>query len=137
MDTFGFSSSRPAVLLKRLFVTGAHGFVGQWIQRLAPELAGRHGYGLALPPTDFDLLDPAQVDAQLGEHRPDAILHLAAQSNVPQSFTDPEATFRINLFGTLRLFEGIKRTGLSPRVDRKSTRLNSSHIQKSRMPSSA
>ena len=30
-----------------------------------------------------------------------------------------------------------KRTGLSEDLDRKSTRLNSSHIQKSRMPSSA
>ena len=115
MDTSAFSHG-PTVLLKRLFVTGAHGFVGQWIQRLAPGIAERHGYRLALPPTGFELLDPAQVDALLGEHRPDAILHLAAQSNVPQSFTDPEATFRINLFGTLRLFEGIKRAGLSPRV---------------------
>ena len=102
--------------MKPLFVTGAHGFVGRWIQRLAPQIAERHGYRLLLPPADFDLLDPAQVDAQLGEHRPDAIVHLAAQSNVPQSFTDPEGTFRINLFGTLRLFEGIKRAGLAPRV---------------------
>ena len=35
-------------------------------------------------------------------------------------------------------FAGEDITGLSPRqIDRKSTRLNSSHIQKSRMPSSA
>ena len=30
-----------------------------------------------------------------------------------------------------------KKGGVSPQIDRKSTRLNSSHIQKSRMPSSA
>jgi GDP-4-dehydro-6-deoxy-D-mannose reductase len=102
--------------LKRLFVTGAHGFVGQWVQRLAPEIAGRGGYHVVVPPDDFELLDPAQVDAQLGKHRPDAILHLAAQSNVPKSFEDPEGTFRVNVFGTLRLLEGIKRAGLSSRM---------------------
>ena len=36
-----------------------------------------------------------------------------------------------------RLVQGIASGGLSQGSDRKSTRLNSSHIQKSRMPSSA
>ena len=102
--------------MKTLFVTGAHGFVGGWVQRLAPEIAERHGYALALPPGDFDLLEPAQVDRELALHRPEAILHLAAQSNVPLSIKDPEGTFRVNVFGTLRLLEGIKRAGQSPRV---------------------
>ena len=102
--------------MKRLFVTGAHGFVGGWVQRRAPEIAQEHAYQLAIPPVGFDLFDGAQVDAQLAQHRPDAILHLAAQSNVPHSFVDPERSFRTNVFGTLRLFEAIKRAGLRPRV---------------------
>lgn len=106
----------PAQAPRTLFVTGGHGFVGQWIQRLAPRIAQRHGYRIAIPPADFELLDPAQVDAQLALARPDAVLHLAAQSNVPQSFKDPEGTFRVNLVGTLRLFEGLRRAGLAPRV---------------------
>jgi GDP-4-dehydro-6-deoxy-D-mannose reductase len=101
---------------KRLFVTGGHGFVGHWMQSLANEIFERYGFELAIPPEDYDLLDPTHVDAQFAVHRPDAVLHLAAQSNVPLSFRDPEGTFRVNLIGTLRMFEGIKRAGLSPRV---------------------
>ena len=83
---------------------------------MAPAIASQHHYQIVLPPPDFELLDRAQVDAQLDEHRPDAILHLAAQSNVPHSFSDPEGTFRVNVFGTLHLFQGIKRSGLAPRI---------------------
>jgi GDP-4-dehydro-6-deoxy-D-mannose reductase len=113
--TFCFLAAHR-IPLKTLFVTGGHGFVGQWVQRLAPRIAERRGYALVLPPVDFELLDAAQVDAQLAAVRPDAILHLAAQPNVPQSFADPEATLRVNLVGTLRLLEGVKRAGLAPRV---------------------
>jgi len=101
--------------LKRLFVTGGHGFVGQWFQRLAAQIRERHGTEISVPPADFELLEPSQVDRELARARPDAILHLAALSNVAQSFHDPESYFRVNLTGTLRLLEGVRRAGLSPR----------------------
>ena len=43
------------------------------------------------------------------------------------------------IWGVLRLIEYLRarQEGVPPQGDRKSTRLNSSHIQKSRMPSSA
>jgi GDP-4-dehydro-6-deoxy-D-mannose reductase len=102
--------------VKRLFVTGGHGFVGQWLQRVARETATRHRFEITVPPFDFDLLDPVQVDRELAGARPDAVLHLAAQANVPLSFKDPEGAYRVNFTGTLRLFEGLKRAGLAPRV---------------------
>lgn len=86
------------------------------MQQLAPGIASRYGFGLAVPPQTFDVLDAAQVQEQLAQHRPDAIIHLAAQSNVPLAFSDPEGTFRVNVFGTLRLLEGIRRADLSPRM---------------------
>jgi len=120
--------------LKRLFVTGGHGFVGQAIQRLAPAIAARHGFEIVLPPVDFELLEPAQVDAQLAAARPEAVLHLAAQSNVPLSFKDPEGTLRVNLIGTLRLFEGLRRAGLSPRVVFVSSGDVYGHVPEAEMP---
>jgi GDP-4-dehydro-6-deoxy-D-mannose reductase len=102
--------------MKTLWVTGGHGFVGQWVQKQTPRIASEHGFEIVVPPVDFDLLDSAQVDAQIAIARPDAVLHLAGQSNVPLSFKDPEGTFRINVFGTLRLLEGLKRAGLAPHI---------------------
>ena len=109
----GHSLGNP---LKRLLVTGGHGFVGQWVQRRAPPIGAADGFQIALPAADFDLLDSARVDATLAASRPDAILHLAAQSNVAASFKDPAGTFRVNAMGTLALFEGVKRAGLRPRI---------------------
>ncbi len=108
--------------------------MGQAIQRMAPAIAGRHGFEIAIPPVDFELLDPAQVDAQLALARPDAVLHLAAQSNVPLSFQDPEGTLRVNLIGTLRLFEGFRRAGISPRVVFVSSGDVYGHVPESEMP---
>jgi len=102
--------------VKRLFVTGASGFVGGWVRSLSSEIGQRHGYELALPDEPFDLFEPGHIDRELARFRPDAILHLAGQSNVPLAFADPEATLRINLVGTLRLLEGVKRAGLAPRM---------------------
>jgi GDP-4-dehydro-6-deoxy-D-mannose reductase len=133
MLAFGFAP-RLSPPLKRLFVTGGHGFVGQTIQRMAPAIAASHGYEIAIPPVDFELLDPAQVDAQLARARPDAVLHLAAQSNVPQSFRDPEGTFRVNVVGTLRLFEGLRRAGLSPAVVYVSSGDVYGHVPEAEMP---
>ena len=120
--------------MNTLFVPGGHGFVGQWVQRMAPDIATRHGYQLALAPPGFDLLDPAQVLAQLEAARPDAILHLAAQSNVPKSFEDPESTLRVNVLGTLHLLEGVKRARLSPRLLFASSGDVYGHVPEAEMP---
>ena len=90
--------------------------MGQWVQRLATSIGETHEYVLAIPAMDFDLLDAVAVDEVLSRERPDAILHLAAQSNVPEAFRDPEATFRVNALGTLALFSSLKRVGLAPRI---------------------
>jgi GDP-4-dehydro-6-deoxy-D-mannose reductase len=44
---------------------------------------------------------------------PDAVLHLAAISNVPESFRKPEATLAVNLLGTLHLLQALQRRGFA------------------------
>lgn len=99
--------------MKTLLVTGASGFVGTWATRLFAEHP-QWGYRpQALPPVD--LRDAAAVVAALAGPRPDAVLHLAAQSFVPRSFEAPAETFEINLLGSLNLLQALQRQGFSGR----------------------
>ena len=67
-----------------------------------------------------DLTDSNSVTRCLEETRPDYIFHLAAQSYVTDSFTQPNATVQANIVGTLNLLEGIralkKKEGYDPVV---------------------
>ncbi|WP_346950463.1 GDP-mannose 4,6-dehydratase, partial [Dyella sp.] len=84
----------------RLLVTGAGGFVGEHVRQAVE--AGEFGpYDWHPAPEGFDVRSRDAVDALIAEVKPDAVLHLAAQSFVPQSFKDPAGTFEVNVLGTL------------------------------------
>jgi len=51
----------------------------------------------------LDLLDPVSVRKCVAAARPDGIVHLAAESMVAASFTDPDRTWRVNVDGTREL----------------------------------
>ncbi len=94
-----------------ILVTGHQGFVGQYLLRqqgavglLAP------GEGKAV-----DLLDAAGVEAAIAAAKPDAVVHLAAQSSVPEAFKDPVATYQSNFTGTHHLLAALKKTGFKGR----------------------
>jgi GDP-4-dehydro-6-deoxy-D-mannose reductase len=99
----------------RLLVTGASGFVGRHV-RMAVEsgLFGEaqfHGAQEGL-----DVRDAQSLRALIDRVAPESVLHLAAQSFVPQSFADPRETFEINLIGTLNLLQALDQTGFSGRM---------------------
>lgn len=73
------------------------GFVGR---RLVPALRGA-GHEVADEP--LDVTDGDAVRARVAHVRPDAAVHLAALSFVPDSFRAPEAVFRVNFLGTRHL----------------------------------
>ncbi len=91
----------------KLLLTGANGFVGQYVQAALP----------CVPlPDGLDLRDRTALSAVVTAIRPDAVLHLAAQSFVPASFENPRETFDINLTGTLNLLEALHGAGFQGRM---------------------
>jgi GDPmannose 4,6-dehydratase len=63
-----------------------------------------------------DLCDASSVNRLLRSIRPDEIYNLAAQSHVKISFEIPEYTGDVAGLGTLRILEGIRESGLNPRI---------------------
>ena len=67
-----------------------------------------------LPPTD--LRDQQAVDRAVEMSQPDQVYHLAAQSSVADSWTDPAGTGEITGIGTVRVLEAVRRFRPSARV---------------------
>src|SRR3989338_9797077 len=55
-----------------------------------------------------DLLDLSSLIRAIADNYPDYIFHLAAQSYVPDSFTNPIITVETNTVGTLNLLEAVR-----------------------------
>ena len=49
-----------------------------------------------------DICDAAEVDRIFREHRPDAVMHLAAESHVDRSIDSPGEFIQTNLVGRIR-----------------------------------
>ncbi|MEO1139579.1 MAG: GDP-mannose 4,6-dehydratase, partial [Pseudomonadota bacterium] len=110
----------------KLLVTGGAGFIGSAVVRLA--VAKGHSvvnldaltYAACLenvasvadnPNYAFehaDIRDATRVDAILTAHRPDAILHLAAESHVDRSIDGPDAFMQTNVMGTYTLLQAAR-----------------------------
>ncbi len=55
-----------------------------------------------------DIRDAALVAALLAEHRPQAVIHFAAESHVDRSIDGPSAFVQTNVVGTLSLLESVR-----------------------------
>lgn len=107
----------------RALVTGAAGFVGQWMCRELIE-RGWDVVGTSLeetprPPAPNDPLasvrwhiadvrDGDDLTRTLDAERPDAILHLAGVSFVPAAQADPGAALEVNVIAAARLLSAVK-----------------------------
>jgi GDP-4-dehydro-6-deoxy-D-mannose reductase len=114
----------------KLLVTGAGGFVGshliEFLRREEPKtrvhgmvsprgaLPAQAQKGVRLVEADLD--DATAVGAVIAEARPDAIVHLAGQSSVQQSWLDPGGTLRTNVLGVVHVLDAARRAGLRPAV---------------------
>jgi GDP-4-dehydro-6-deoxy-D-mannose reductase len=100
----------------KILVTGASGFVGSHLFENEAEWQRRFSAQLVRASENLDLRSEASVRASIGEHGFDAVLHLAAQSNVPASFADPASTYDINATGTVRLLHALDGVGFTGRL---------------------
>lgn len=110
---------------KKILVTGHTGFKGSWLslwlQQVGADVAG---YALA-PPTEPSLFEVARVGESMtsieadirdldrlrsavAKHRPEVVLHLAAQSIVRTGYADPVETYTTNVNGTLNVLEAVR-----------------------------
>jgi CDP-glucose 4,6-dehydratase len=112
---------------KRVLITGNTGFKGSWLSLLLQTLeADVIGYALT-PPTNPSLFEVAMVDQEMitifgdirdlnhlhrvfTEHRPEIVIHMAAQPLVRYSYLNPVETYSTNVMGTVNLLEAVRRT---------------------------
>jgi GDP-4-dehydro-6-deoxy-D-mannose reductase len=89
----------------RIWVTGASGFVGR---HLVPRLE-EADHEVVRSDLELDVTLASEVAAALRRIRPNAIVHLAAESSVARSLADPAACFRVNFLGSRNLLSALAR----------------------------
>lgn len=110
---------------KRVLLTGHTGFKGSWLSLWLQSMGARVvGYALA-PPTNPSLFEVANVEAGMtsiigdirdldhlrkvfAEHRPEIVIHMAAQPLVRYSYNEPVETYSTNVMGTINLLEAVR-----------------------------
>ena len=110
----------------KILVTGGAGFIGSAVVRLAvarghsvvnvdaltyaaclenvAPVAGSPLYAFA----QADIRDRAALDRIFAEHRPDAVMHLAAESHVDRSIDGPKDFVETNVTGTFNMLEAAR-----------------------------
>lgn len=113
----------------RILITGISGFVGGYLaQRCRLSYPNATIYGMYrstahgkeilayIQPVIGDMLLLESIQRVIEQIQPDLIFHLAAQSSVVSSWSDPVGTLQVNAQGAIHLFEALRLAELSPRV---------------------
>lgn len=112
---------------KRVLVTGHTGFKGSWLSLWLQSMGAKVvGYSLP-PPTNPSMFETARVmngmvsiigdvrelaslQAAFAEHKPEIVIHMAAQPLVRYSYTQPVETYATNVMGTVNVLEAVRQT---------------------------
>lgn len=94
---------------KRVFITGITGFVGTHLARRL-EALGSEVFGLSTASGSSkilraDIRERDRIQRFMKERKVQACIHLAAESTVEAGQQDPEATFSVNVQGTVSILE--------------------------------
>jgi CDP-glucose 4,6-dehydratase len=112
---------------KRVLLTGHTGFKGSWLSLWLQSMGAKVvGYALA-PPTKPSLFEAAEVGKGMtsiigdirdlghlhkvfAEHKPEIVIHMAAQALVRYSYIEPVETYSTNVMGTVNMLEAVRST---------------------------
>lgn len=111
---------------KTVFVTGHTGFKGTWMcKMLLMQGAKVVGYSLK-PSTNPNLFDVSNIENEMisiigdirdlnklisvvNEHKPEIVIHMAAQPIVRESYDNPVYTYETNVMGTVNICEAVRK----------------------------
>ena len=113
-------------------ITGGAGFIGCGLSRLlgprdkpivAIDNLHEQVHRSRQRPTDLagevellvgDVCDPAMWDRFLTDHRPNTVIHLAAETGTAQSLTEATRHSQVNVVGTTQMLDAFTRAGITP-----------------------
>jgi GDP-4-dehydro-6-deoxy-D-mannose reductase len=112
----------------KALITGIAGFVGPYLtSHLMANSIDCTGISLgsvegsvslpaSVPIFNADIRERSAIENILREVQPDYLIHLAAITSVPFSFSEPALTYEINVNGTLSVLEAVRRVSTRTRV---------------------